>query len=63
MTPKKAHEIQGVLTESIPDAQITVDAQRDGAKVEIVLNGTSHKLSIGNGYSVLLNLLITGFAD
>ena len=36
--------------------------ERDGARIVIEVNGQSHKYNVGDGPSVLLNHLLTGYA-
>jgi hypothetical protein len=61
MNREQVQELADVLSQRFPDGEITVTAQDDGAKVVIEVHGKSHKFSVGDGPSVLLNHLLTGF--
>jgi hypothetical protein len=68
MNKRKAAEIRGVLSERFPGADIEVSPQGDGAQVVISLPGDAGSekpealFSIGDGPSVLLHQLLTGYA-
>jgi hypothetical protein len=63
MNQREAQELEGVLSHRFAHGEIAVIAQPGGARVLIEINGVSHKFSLGDGPSALLNHLVTGFAD
>lgn len=59
---RQAQELEGVLSQRVPTGEVTVMPERDGARIVIEVNGQSHKYNVGDGPSVLLNHLLTGYA-
>ena len=68
MDKRTARKIRAVLSERFPGADIVVEPRDDGALVVIgVPRGLGSakdmiRLSIGNGHSVVLRQLLTGYA-
>lgn len=60
MNESEARELEGVLSESIPDGKVTVTPEPGGA--EIVIDGSDgvHSYTIGDGPSRLLTHLLAG---
>jgi hypothetical protein len=68
MNKRRAAEIRGALCARFPGSDIEVSPQDDGAQVVISLPGGADsekpevRFSIGDGPSVLLSQLLTGYA-
>ena len=61
MTPGQARRLRAALVERWPEAtDIDVTAERDGAKVQMTVDGRAQLLSVADGGTLLRFLLLSG---
>jgi hypothetical protein len=54
--------IEAVLSHLDPDVKVQATPDPDGSRIVVEIDGQTHRFSIGNGRSALLNCLLTGHA-